>query len=64
MESLLHKLLLLHSYQGSDSDISNLNLYEMVLAYLQLGSYSLEAGISADCQGHFKKRRIWERCCI
>lgn len=31
----------------------------MALACLQLGSYSLEAGISVDCQGLFKKRTIW-----
>lgn len=31
------------SYQGSDNGISNLNQYELTLACLQLGSYSLEA---------------------
>lgn len=36
------------SYQGSDNGISNLNQYEVALACLQLGSYSLEAASLRD----------------
>lgn len=46
-------------YQGSDNGISNLNQYELVLACLRLGSYSLEAATTQKTATAVLKR---EKC--
>lgn len=44
------------SYRGSDNGISNLNQYELTLACLQLGSYSLEAASPQQTATDISKR--------